>query len=211
MITSLAAGDSSSMTNQPTNARIQYNRNTITAISETSSESSINPISTNTTTVLISNTTSTPTIMLEQPTATYMSTFTSKQTDPSGNLLNDMGYYGSSDYSENNSFGLLSQKQVKPIQRATNQTSSFTSSSLLSSPSSSTDSSSAGSPTYANKPTITNLYPVNCYQKVDTAKSTDVKIYLERFERIYNSDSINNQTNSNGNKQRNNVTSYSYV
>ena len=196
------------------------------------------------------------------------------------NGINDLGYYGSSDYSDNNSFGLSSaKKQIKPSQHqpqrvkyvqpnaantnvnsATNSSSSFTSSSLLSSPTSTSSNDSSTSPLYTNssntmtssvnaqvkqqQPIITTLYPLNVYQaslkkpaqtyeSVDSGKSTvnsksaDVKIYFERFERIYNSEepSMNNmngsstltikssnQASSSGHaKQRNSLTTYSYV
>lgn len=100
--------------------------------------------------------------------------------------VNDMGYYGSSDYSD--SFQQHSSKKLK--------NESFTSSSVLSSPSTSSDASSN------YRPIVTNLYP---YKPIEN-KQTDVKLYLERFERIYNSNTIDNS-----NPTPNRVTTYSYV
>lgn len=100
--------------------------------------------------------------------------------------VNDMGYYGSSDYSD--SFQQRGSKKLK--------NDSFTSSSVLSSPSTSSDASS----TY--RPVVTNLYP---YKSTET-KQADVKLYLERFERIYNSNTIDNS-----NPIQNRITTYSYV
>ncbi|CAF0717996.1 unnamed protein product [Brachionus calyciflorus] len=112
----------------------------------------------------------------------YMRTFSSKTDD---NLqVNDMGYYGSSDYSD--SFQQRNSKKLK--------NDSFTSSSVLSSPSTTSDTSSN------YRPVVTNLYP---FKPVET-KQSDVKIYLERFERIYNSDSLENSA-------QNRITTYSYV
>jgi hypothetical protein len=217
--------------------------------------------------------------------------------------VNDQGYYGSSDYSENNSLVKQEQNYLRQLKQqqqqqnkmynpyqtaggangsvtipkqsasvypqaiiapATNSTSSFASS-LLSSPSSSTDSSSSTSDflhknvtcstnsthVTACTPPITTLYPINVYQSnnyvnnkicADTTTTTttaaDVKIYLEKFERIYNSDAgvgvpaTPQQTNENikhqqqqqqqpsaistfnsnlNSKQRNSMTTYSYV
>ena len=186
---------------------------------------------------------------------------------------NDLGYYGSSDYSENNnnsSFGINSNKdyhlkQIKQQSAAqsnikvvnikphgtSNSNTSF-SSSLLSSPSTSTDSTTssvAPPPAYVTKnqhhhhpttiktttnPVITTLYP-NIYnnnnnQCLNKIKSSDVKIYFERFERIYHSDSLNDHstscnsnntilsnkmmplnTNAVENTKKNSLTTYSYV
>ena len=119
----------------------------------------------------------------------YLRTFSSGKTDE--NLqVNDMGYYGSSDYSD--SFQQRNSKKLK--------NDSFTSSSVLSSPSTHSDASSSSN----YRPAVTNLYP---YKPVEQ-KQNDVKIYFERFERIYNSDSLN--TNSN-NSNPNRITTYSYV
>lgn len=192
----------------------------------------------------------------------------------------DQGYYGSSDYSENNSFARQSnysschavpdayvrhhqqqQQQQKRVNMGTvvmskstattatvasssgvgpqaTSSSSFASSSVMSSPSSSTDSYSSdflhqSASSASSKPAVTNLYPA-VYQtafQVKNVPSTeqqqqspaDVKIYLEKFERIYNSsesathqpNTITNTSNSTPlntfNKQRNSMTTYSYV
>ncbi|RNA10194.1 protocadherin-1 isoform X2 [Brachionus plicatilis] len=115
----------------------------------------------------------------------YVRTLSSAKTDDNIQV-NDMGYYGSSDYSD--SFQQRSCKKLK--------NDSFTSSSVLSSPSTSSDASS----TY--RPAVTNLYP---YKTTDS-KQADVKLYLERFERIYNSNPIDNS-----NPIQNRITTYSYV
>ena len=165
----------------------------------------------------------------------------------------DQGYYGSSDYSENNSFMTrsgayqadlvymrqpinprprqsTSQQQVKTTTTTTTTNSnsnsgSFASSSLMSSPSSSTDYSYSSDFLHhqpaTNRPVVvTNLYPI--YQSetaTTTQQSTDqqVKIYLEKFERIYNGPPDSATTNStnlntfNKQQQRNSMTTYSYV
>jgi hypothetical protein len=162
----------------------------------------------------------------------------------------DQGYYGSSDYSENNSFMTrsgayqadlvymrqpinprprqsTSQQQVKTTTTTTTQSNSgsFASSSLMSSPSSSTDYSYSSDFLHhqpaTNRPVVvTNLYPI--YQSetaTTTQQSTDqqVKIYLEKFERIYNGPPDSATTNStslntfNKQQQRNSMTTYSYV
>lgn len=201
-----------------------------------SPESSTPPAGTSTTTVYIAagNVTSTPTVL------STFSPLPSSSTPPDAMCkLADQGYYGSSDYSENNSFirhsnysdgvymrnksvtraavVMAAQKPIANPQQPTNSTSSFASSSLMSSPSSSTDSYS--SEFTGAKPAVTNLYPV--YQanfKQDAgggANPADVKIYLEKFERIYNSDSQGSEQKptplNTFNKQRNSMTTYSYV
>lgn len=241
--------------------RADYNINTITAISEAIfTESSLDQNATNaTTTVLINNKSSTPIFLLEQPSVAFLNSFNapkqseysvkglnSNQEDQScmiANIINDLGYYGSSDYSENNSFGVLCQKKIKSNQHqrvfnpnqhtvGTNSSSSFTSSSILSSPSSNTDSSTSRTGSYLNikqYPVITNLYPLSTYQSnnstdCDKVKNMDVNIYLEKFERIYNSDPLNHKSINNElpcqkslgsfnskSCQRNSGTTYSYV
>ncbi len=194
-------------------------------------------------------------------------------------LSNDIGYYGSSDYSDNNnSFNQPSNntkqhtvkqcysnrnkcesktiysnqhQRIKYVQAsklnrnmAVNSTTSFTSSSVLSSPTSSSSSTSSESPLFAtsllantlsNKEDLnikkiepqsqaisSNIYSVNSL--LSSTKNTDVKVYLERFERIYNSGDLNNEDNSkknsngissfnnvNNKQHRNSLTSYSYV
>ncbi len=132
--------------------------------------------------------------------------------------INDLGYYGSSDYSDNSNT-----KQVKLQHRqkyvynnitgkqiGTNSTSSF-SSSVMSSPTASSSSSGSNtnqSPVVQRPPLITNLYPytnqLNDYlvtevndtsiSRVDEPRK-DLNSYLERFERIYNSDECNSTFN----------------
>lgn len=123
------------------------------------------------------------------------------------------------------------------VQSATNSSSSFTSSSILSSPASTTSSSSSSLP--VNSPVVTNLYTMNVYNQLNgvhtyevaqnaNSVATDVKAYLERFERIYNSDNAtavaqyklaSNQkihqhqqaVSAYSKDQRNSLTTYSYV
>jgi hypothetical protein len=161
------------------------------------------------------------------------------QTDELASIkINDLGYYGSSDYSDNSAT-----KQVKLQHRqkyvynniagkqaGANSTSSFTSS-VMSSPtasSSSSGSNSNQSPVVQRQPLVTNLYPytnqLNDYlvtEVNDTCGSRgeetrkDLNSYLERFERIYNSDECNSTFNGSisnarlAKEQRNNT--YSYV
>ena len=141
------------------------------------------------------------------------------------NGVADQGYYGSSDYSSenNNSYGMIAAQRLsvheagrhdKPQSRAVvqsnpaaiNSTSSFTSSSLLSSPASCSPGLST-SPVFAtttttngqfkksqhvhhlprggHKPAVTNLYPMGtAYQQ----QQQNAEVYFEKFERIYNSD-----------------------
>lgn len=249
--------------------------------SSSTSSAIATPVGTATTTVYLTNATSTPTVLSTFSPLPISSSTSTPPGVPKSNKTNDQGYYGSSDYSENNSFARQSSIQHSDIylrqikqsrgqpntfqstqpklvqqqqQQQTNSSSSFASS-LLSSPSSSTDSSdflqqqqqqikhqssnNNNNNTNSTKPTITNMYPVNVYQAnfSNTKKllgpsgaeqSTDVKVYLEKFERIYNSESPSNGGGNNGgeskalsqmntfnsnlnNKQRNSMTTYSYV
>ena len=140
---------------------------------------------------------------------------------------NDLGYYGSSDYSDNNSASSrqlkIQQRQKyvynnisKPPRCKTNSTSSF--SSVLSSPTTSSTSNSSQSPVQ-RQPVITNLYPysnqLSSYlvtevadSKPQFAKEKSLNAHLERFERIYNADEVNSSEKV-LRSQRNNT--YSYV
>lgn len=145
-------------------------------------------------------------------------------------MMNDLGYYGSSDYSDNNNSGISSANNknclnVKEANVATNSSTSFTSSSLLSSPSSSSSSDSFNiknnitvKATKQNAPIVTTLYPmVNRVEneKLASKGPSDVKTYFERFEKIYNSEVNMNDSPDNHNKvcfkPRNSLTAYSYV
>lgn len=141
---------------------------------------------------------------------------------------NDIGYYGSSDYSDNSSSLVQCKKQVyrqqqhRPAKYVTNKLASSISSAVISGTSMSSEatfltSSSTSSPLFTslrNQPIVTNLYPPYAFNSnkieedhTNSYISTDsVKVYLERFERIYNSSSTQES-------QRNSYTdaSYSYV
>ena len=164
----------------------------------------------------------------------------------------DLGYYGSSDYSDNNSFNvcakqIIKQARVKYVQNGVkttnNSAASFNSSSLLSSPISSSSTDASTSPLFNNPksnqtPIITNLYPFNYFKVTNkqldpyniidevakvanasndlksrqTSTNPDVKLYLERFERIYNSNESDASTEPKPTHNRiNSHTSYSYV
>jgi hypothetical protein len=183
------------------------------------------------------------------------------------NSINDIGYYGSSDYSDNNasiSIPTVCQKPIKQYSNKskiiqyqhqqsrsrfiqsnkttpkTNSATSFTSSSLLSSPTSSSTSTSSESPLFATglsnnnqvafnsknneiqqdsgeiyiKPTNhLNVTKTKNSSSSSSTKNNDVKLYYERFERIYNSNELDQNTNSNQHpkQQCNSLTAYSYV
>lgn len=181
----------------------------------------------------------------------------SKKTNPTSN---DIGYYGSSDYSDNNASISISTTCPKPLKqysnkskiiqyqhqqsrsrfihptsKTTNSATSFTSSSLMSSPTSSSSSASSESPLFAtglpiNNQMISNksndnqqendiyIKPSNFVHVTKTnnssSKNNDVKSYYERFERIYNSNQLDQNTNTSQpvvKQQRNSLTAYSYV
>ncbi len=180
------------------------------------------------------------------------------------NLSNDIGYYGSSDYSDNNVSISISTTCHKPIKQYSNKSkiikyqhqqsrsrfiqpnksttinsaTSFTSSSLLSSPTSSSSSTSSESPLFAtglpkNNQVLINknnenqqdsdiyIKPSNYINLTKTTssssssastKNNDVKLYYERFERLYNSNHLDQNTTTQPPKQqRNSLTAYSYV
>jgi hypothetical protein len=123
----------------------------------------------------------------------------------SSNNNNDIGYYGSSDNCSSihltqstKNKSVYKQQQHRPAKYVTNKVNSLCSS---------LTSSSSTSP---QQPIITNLYPPYSFlsnnQKLE---EVPVKVYLERFERIYNSTTLNDNLN----QQRNSYSgaSYSYV
>lgn len=273
VITSLTnnGGDniSTSMSGKNLLVRREAGHQIPSCISESGSSASPNESSSLTTTVYMNNNaTSTPTVLSTFSPLPSANAQRNHKPDLTTVPTTDAGYYGSSDYSDNNSLVKHEHNHLRQIKQqststrvpgqypppvattvvkqppATNSTSSF-GSSLLSSPSSSTDSTSSSSDfiqksslsttTTTNSTPVTNLYPGNIYQTNETGAppSNDVKTYLEKFERIYNSDSVAvpndvahqlpqhhhhhhhnhlNTFNSNlNNKHRNSMTTYSYV
>jgi hypothetical protein len=153
----------------------------------------------------------------------------------------DIGYYGSSDYSENNnsSFGVSSNYQIKisknvhvvtqkshnnqQNQQASNSATSFTSSSLLSSPSSDSANSIA-TPYTSNKvannqgPVITTLYPCNNTNNTIYGAHNSISSKLNNtdvktyFERFERIYNSDNLIQSNcATNNSNSMTTYSYV
>ena len=147
----------------------------------------------------------------------------------------DFGYYGSSDYSDTisssanniavvknwptrqqtkyiyNNLNAIRTELITTSNTGTVSSSSFTSaSSILSSPTTSANSNLMNSPkeNTQQNPKITNLYP---YSNQDKNGSNPVNIYLERFEKIYNSNESNLIFINNSNKMKNIETTYSYV
>ena len=112
----------------------------------------------------------------------------------------DNGYYGSSDYSDNNSIKKSLKSNTDKLYSISSPTSSTVSTSTETTQASTTPSSCS---TASSSP---SLKPQQ-QQQIIPNTTADVKIYFERFERIYNSVS---QDDDKANR-RNSFTTCSYV
>ncbi len=125
------------------------------------------------------------------------------------NNNDDNGYYGSSDYSDNNSIkkSLTSSSNVDKLYGISSPTSSSSSSTETTQTSTTPSSTASSSPSLKQQVLPTKAVLDNFVKTIPNTKA-DVKIYFERFERIYNAVT---QDESKENTRRNSLTTCSYV
>jgi hypothetical protein len=141
----------------------------------------------------------------QQKSETTTTTTTTTSSAAGGEILKhgiDDGYYGSSDYSDNNSIKKSLKSNTDKLYSISSPTSS-----TVSTETTQTSTTPSSCSTASSSPSLKPQQQQQQQQKIIPNSKADVKIYFERFERIYNSVSQDDDKIN----RRNSLTTCSYV